>query len=306
MEFRQLRSFCSVAKLMSFHKAAEQLHYAQSSISAQIRALEEELNVQLFDRLGRRIVLTEAGKSLLHYAEKILDLADETASEIAGAKEPRGSLTVRVPESFGTYRLPPVIKRFRDRYPKVSLNLTTCTHEGLPADLRKGVTDLAFLMAEDFHSPDLDMEVLGFESAMLVAAPDHPLAGKPIVRTEDLAGESILLSKVDCSYRKSFERILNEKGGGFDTGLVFHCVSALKRCVMEGIGVTILPEIAVEADISLGRLSPLAWEEGRLEIAVMMIWYAERRLSPTLKAFMDTTREVLGGIDWGARSIQAG
>ena len=304
MEIRQLRSFRSVAEFMSFHKAAEHLHYAQSSVSAQIRALEEELNVQLFDRLGRRIVLTEAGKNLLHYAEKILDLADETASEITGAKEPKGSLTVRAPESFGAYRLPPVIKRFRDRYPKVNLNLTTCTHEGLPADLRKGVTDLAFLMTEDFGSPDLDVEVLGFESVMLVAAPNHPLTGKRIVRTEDLACESILLSRVDCSYRKSFERILNEKESGFDTGLVFHCVSALKRCVMEGIGVTILPEIAVEEDIALGRLSPLAWEEGRLEVAVMMIWYAERRLSPTLKAFMETTREVLGGADWGSRAMQ--
>jgi len=101
MEIRQLRSFQSVANLLSFNKAADRLNYAQSSISAQIQALEEELGLQLFDRLGRRVLLTEAGSQLLKYANKILDLVDESHSEMTAAKEPRGSLTIRIPGRTG-------------------------------------------------------------------------------------------------------------------------------------------------------------------------------------------------------------
>ena len=186
MEIRQLKSFRTVANLLSFNKAAEQLNYAQSSISVQIQTLEEELGIPLFDRLGKRVQLTENGTLLLQYANKILDLVDETNSAVTADKEPVGSLTVRIPESFGVQRLPPVIKAFHTKFPKVRLNFITCALEGLEKDLRKGVTDLAFLLAESISAQDLEVERLGFESVVLVASPHHPLNSKRSVHTRDL------------------------------------------------------------------------------------------------------------------------
>jgi len=293
MEIRHLRTFLTVAKLLSFNKAAENLHYAQSSISAQIQALEAELAVQLFDRLGRRILLTEAGERLVPYAERIIDLADETKAEIGSGREPEGSLTIRIPESLGIYRLPPVIHEFSSRFPRVRLNLTTCAHEGLHKDLRKGVIDLAFLLAEAFQAADLEVEALGFESLVLVAGPGHRLAGQGLVRTRDLAGDSLLLNKVDCSYRRLFEQILDEAGVSVKPSGVFHSVETLKRCVMAGAGITILPEVSVSEDIERRKLIPLAWEEGKLEVAVLMIYSKGRWLSPTLQAFMEVARRAL-------------
>lgn len=295
MEIRQLRTFQSVARHLSFNKAAGQLNYAQSSISAQIMALEEELGVRLFDRLGRRILLTEAGERLLQYAEKILDLADETLTEIVGSNDPKGSLTIRIPESLGVHSLVPVIKGFRSSFPGVRLDLITCAHEDLQRDLRKGVTDLAFLLAESIQAADLGVEILGFESILLVASPDHPLSRKKVVHTWDLHGETVLLSKVDCSYRRTFERILKEARVDPGAPLVFHSVETLKRCVIQGVGVTVLPATAVAGDIKDGNLVPLKWEEGGFEVAVLMIWFKERWLSPTLKAFMDMTRRFVYG-----------
>jgi len=130
-------------------------------VSAQIQTLEAELGVQLFDRLGRWILLTEAGERLLQYAGKILDLAEETRAEVTGTRQPQGSLTIRIPETFGVCRLPPVVKLFKSRFPKVRLSFTTCTHEGLAKDLRKGFTDLAFLMTESIQDADLELETLG-------------------------------------------------------------------------------------------------------------------------------------------------
>ncbi len=293
MEIRQLKSFQTVANLLSFNKAADRLNYAQSSISAQIQALEEELAVQLFDRLGRRVQLTEAGAQLLEYANKILDLVAESHSEMAAEKEPLGSLTIRIPETFGVHRLPAVIKEFHARFPKVRLNFITCAHEGLEKDLRKGLTDLAFLLTESIQTADLMVETVGFESVVLVAGPQHPLAAKQAVLTRELAGETILLSKVDCSYRKTFEQILNHEGVGKLSRLEFHSVEVIKRSVMAGVGITVLPEIAVAQEVAEKRLVVLPWSEGKIEVATLMVWYRDRWISPTLKAFMEVTKQVM-------------
>lgn len=293
MEIRNLQTFLAVAKLLSFNKAADRLNYAQSSISAQIQVLEAELGVQLFDRLGRSILLTEAGERLVPYAEKIIDMVDETRVEIGGGGEPQGSVTIRIPESLGTYRLPPVIGEFGRRLPKVRLNFITCAHEGLQKDLRKGFTDLAFLLAESFHAADMEAEALKFESILLVACPGHRLAKEKLVRTRDLKGETILLSTVDCSYRRLFEKLLDEENVPVESTRIFHSVEMLKRCVMEGTGITVLPEVSVSQEIEKGELIRLAWEEGEFEVAVLMIRPKGRWLSPALNAFMEIARTAL-------------
>ncbi len=293
MEIRQLKSFRTVANFLSFNKAAEQLNYAQSSVSAQIQALEEDLGVQLFDRLGKRIQLTDTGMLLLQYANKILDLVDETQSTVTGDLEPVGSLTIRIPESFGVHRLPPVLKAFHSRFPNVHLNFITCAHEGLGKDLRKGVTDLAFLLSEGISAPDLDVETLGFESVVLVSGPDHPLSAKRSVHTRDLAGATILFSRVDCSYRKSFEQILKDEEVDRFNKFEFNSVEVIKHSVMAGLGISILPEIAVAEEVRQKRLVILPWSEGAIEVAVLMIWFRDRWISPTLSAFMEVTRNVI-------------
>lgn len=293
MDFKHLKTFQSVARLLSFSRAARQLHYAQSSVSAQIQALEDELNVRLFDRLGRGILLTDAGARLLQYADKILALTGEAEAELAAGRQPAGELTIRVPESVCTYLFPPVIERFCARFPDVRLNLTTCAFDGLDTDLRKGVTDLAFLLADSARFADLNLEALAFTDIFPVAAPAHPLAKKRVVKTRDFCGEAVFFSKVDCSYRKIFEPMLQDAGAYNGPAVSFHSMAALKRCVARGLGITVMPGFAFGEEQKAGALVPLAWDETSFEAALLMIWYKERWLSPTLKAFMETAREML-------------
>jgi len=102
MELRELKTFQKVATLLSFNRAAEVLHYAQSTVSAQIKALEDELGLPLFDRLGKQIVLTDAGEKLLKYSRRLLAFHEETYAEIKGQQELRGSLTIRIPQTVAT------------------------------------------------------------------------------------------------------------------------------------------------------------------------------------------------------------
>jgi DNA-binding transcriptional LysR family regulator len=293
MEIRQLRSFLAVANLLSFNKAAERLHYAQSSISAQIQSLEEELEVQLFDRLGKSIQLTESGILLLQYAKKILDLVDEGSSYVSGNKEPVGSLTIRIPEAFGIHRLPPVVREFHAKFPKVQLNLISCTLEGLAKDLRKGVTDLAFLLAESFSAPDLEVEALGFESLVLVASPQHPLSAKKTVHTRDLSGTTILFSRLGCGYKTIFEQILKHEEIDDYGKLECSSVEVIKSNLIGGLGVSLLPEVAVSEEVRRKRLVILPWSEGGIDVAILMIWFRDRWISPTLQAFIEITRKIV-------------
>ena len=293
MEFRQLQTFKAVADYRSFHKAAKAINYAQSTVSAQIMSLETDLGVRLFERLGRSIVLTEVGEDLYRYASKMLELADTARAELSEKSHLTGSLTIRVPESFCVCRLTPVVAKFQELMPNVTLKFITCAHEGLGSDLRKGITDIAFLLAESIQSKDLTVEILGTERLVIVAASKHPLARADELKTEMLADHTLLLSKVDCSYRRILEQVFQDLRCEPKMILEFNSIAAIIACVIAGIGVTLIPEIAIKSRIESKEVVVLPWVEDQLEVAQLMIWHRDKWLTPVLKSFMDVTRDVL-------------
>jgi DNA-binding transcriptional LysR family regulator len=296
MEIRHLRTFLKVSNLLSFYKAAEQLHYAQSSVSAHIRNLEEELKVKLFDRLGKRVILTEAGERLRQYAQKMVELAEETQAAFNPQDRLQGVLTVRVPESFAIHRLPELIVRFRQRHPEVFLRFITCARESLARDLQKGVTDLAFLLDESIQSSDMHVKMLMTEPLVMVGRPDHILTSASHVATTDLAGQTLLTCRTDCSYRRLVEGVLHHQGVNMPTPVELNSVTALKACLLKGIGVAVLPRIAVRKEFENNRLVPIHWTDGPQEAGLLMIWHHRRWLSPILKAFMTSAEDYLASM----------
>src|SRR5262249_39249177 len=122
MELRHLATFSALSRTLNFTRAATQLHYAQSSVTAQIQALEEELGTPLFNRLGRRVTLTDAGRRFLSYAERVLALVEEGRNALGSGEEMVGTLTLGAPETLCTYRLPALLHAYRTRYPAVHLS----------------------------------------------------------------------------------------------------------------------------------------------------------------------------------------
>jgi len=197
VEFRQLRTFRVVADQLSFTKAAKQLYMAQSSISAQIRALEEELDLKLFDRIGRRVLITDAGMKLYEYARRIQEMTDEIHSEVTGEKNVRGALTVRVPETLATLHMPEVVERFHRDNPRVKLSLVNCSDLQLREELNTGRIDLAFLMTDSIHFKEVNVRMLKTEILIFISGLRHELTCLKKMTMGDLEGHTALLPKSD-------------------------------------------------------------------------------------------------------------
>lgn len=294
MELRQLKTFLAVAGQLNFNRAAEALAYSQSTVSAQIKALEDDFGQPLFDRLGKRVALTEAGQTLLRYAQKMVALEHETIAQVGGRQAPRGLLSVRVPQSIATVYLPEVIAAFQKTHPRISLDIATCAFHTLLQELQSGVTDVAFLLTDTIGDRQLNAEALAVEQLVLAAHPDHALAARPAVRAEDLKGQTLLLPKHDCAYRMVFEQLLSDRQVGDATIIELNSIEAIINCLLRGIGVAILPQVVLQHQIGQRHLKALAWAEGPLEAAVLMIWHKDKWLSPALRGFMDAARAVIG------------
>lgn len=293
MEFRQLATFRMVAETLSFSRTAQALNYVQSSVTAQIQSLEEELGVRLFDRLGKRVALTDAGTRLLPYAEKLLSLSEEARCVVTGGDAPVGALTITAPESICTYCLPEVLSQFRRRFPQVKLLFRPNSFLDIRRVVSEGEVDVAFIIEEFLHSNALKVEALTPAPLQLLVSPDHHLARCSQVCTSDLEGEQFLLTEAGCAYRNVLERTLNAAGVHISTNLAFDSVEAIKQCAIAAMGIAFLPAMTVARELESGSLVALNWENQQFGAVIQMLWHKDKWLSPALQAFLEVARDVL-------------
>ena len=199
MELRQLKTFKTVADQESFTRAAKALHMAQSSVSAQVKALEEELSVRLFDRIGRQITITEAGKSLYDYARRMAEMTREIRSEVSGrdSADAGGTLIIRVPETLASVYMPDIIEAYHRMHPWIRLVFMNCSDTRLKEELNAGKIDLAFLLFETVTFRDMSVKILGTEELVMTAGRNHYFTGKKNITYQDLAGQTLLLPKTE-------------------------------------------------------------------------------------------------------------
>ncbi|MBC2907369.1 LysR family transcriptional regulator [Streptomyces cupreus] len=286
MELRLLVTFEKVATVLSFTRAAAELAYAQSSVTSQIRALESSLGTELFDRLGGHIRLTEAGERLLPYARQIIELTEEARAAVTAAEEPTGSLVVGTMESLTSYRLPPLLELFHHRYPRVRLALRTTIGDETRQALRQGTYDLGFLMEEETEHPGLESEVLAIEPLALVAG--QPL---DVACTADLVQQSLLATEPGCAYRDLFERELKSVSPSVEF-MEFGTIEATKRAAAAGLGIALLPEVTVAAELAEGTLVRLPWEPP-FTLRTQLAWRTGKRLPAHARLFLDQARKLV-------------
>lgn len=289
MDLQRLRTFRAVATLMNFNRAASVLNYSQSAVSTQIKTLENEIGALLFKRIGKSIQITAAGVKMLAYADKMLAIEEEALAEIAGHSMTSGLLTIRMPQTLATHCLPQILQEFYPRFPGLRLDVTSCAQHMLEHELKIGMVDLAFLFADGIAAKDLQSELLGVEPLAVVAHPGHALAACEQVDFKDLEGQALLLPKNDCGYRMMFEETLTVQRVRPAALIEMNSIEAIKQTLIAGVGVGLLPEIAVRREMAERRVARLAWAE-QLETGILMIQHRGKKHSPALEAFMEAAR----------------
>ncbi|MEV1047021.1 LysR family transcriptional regulator [Streptomyces sp. NPDC049916] len=292
MDLRQLTTFHRVATLLSFTRAASELKYAQSSVTAQVKGLEVALGVELFERLRGGIRLTTAGERLVPYAERILSLVDEARDETTGWAEPSGVLTIGTTESLTSYRMPSVLEFFHHRYPLLQLALRTSESAQTCEALRQGAYDMGFLMEARTEHPGVRTEVLGREPLVAVAAPGHRLAPVRHLSTRDLGEAGVLAPEAGCGYREMLEAELNAGAARPVRLLEFGNTESVKRGLAAGLGVGVLPEMAVSDAVAAGTLAVLDWAPP-FEVYTQIAWRRGRRLTREMRVFADRTAQFM-------------
>jgi DNA-binding transcriptional LysR family regulator len=236
------------------------------------------------------VALTDAGTRLVRYADRLLDLADEARRALADGSEPTGTVTFTARETVCTYRLPPLLQAFRQRYPRVVLRFRQLPTPELRRGVADGEVDVAFVLDEPFQASGLCVEPLVPEPLLVVASPRHRLASQALVQPEDLATETLLLHAEGCAYRGLLLRALHTAGlRDLDT-LEFQTGEAIKQCVIANMGVAVLPAVAARTELAQGQLVALPWSVPDFALVTHLVWHRERWLSPALSALLDLAR----------------
>lgn len=246
MEFHQLRYVCAVAETGSFSRAAEQCHVAQPSLSQQVLKLEEDLGAKLFDRLGRSVRLTEAGRAFLPHARSILHQMEAARTGVADkSQDVHGSVTVGVIPTIAPYVMPGYAARFAKQYPEARLRIVEETTPLLVESLRNLAIDFAVLALPLRHK-EFELFPLRTEPLYAVLPKDHPRAGAKTLVLKELRGESFVmlrdghcfrgLSIAACARARVTPRIAFESDQ----------FSSLLGMVAAGVGVTLVPEMAID------------------------------------------------------------
>jgi len=289
VELRYLRAFLAVARTGGFTAAGARLSYAQSTITEQIRALETELGATLFDRTARGVRLTPAGERLVAYAEQVLALAGEARAAVREGAEPAGTLLAGGLETLCAQVLPGLLVRYREACPRVRVVVRTGTRGELVEQVRRG--DLAACLT--FGPVAADAALVSRElhrvRLVVVGPPGHPVAATGRVSRADLAGERFLATEPGCGFRAMFDAAL---GGPAGPELVAEVgsMAALRSCARDGVGLALLPEVAVAEQAARGEVTavPLADPDGAGDatVPVLLTWAAASAREPALAGFL--------------------
>lgn len=292
MEFKQLNTFVVVAETLSFSRAAEILNFAQSSISDQIRFLENELGCKLFERLGRSISLTNEGNKLLSYAEKILNLCDEAKQDVAGTLSPTGTLNIATAETLCVFRLPDLFKEYCSSYPDVDVKLKIGNCEDFPDMIRKNKVDIAFILGKETVYSDIISKTLLHEPLVMVCSSADLLGKKDRLEMSELDGKNLILTQSGCSYRDTFEEYLSSIDSCPSSVLELESIEAIKQYVISGFGISFLPRVAVEKEIESGQLVEIKYVGPKFYTSAQVLYHKDKWLSPALKAILDMSSEL--------------
>lgn len=278
MDFPRLRVFRTVAQRLSFSRAAEELHMSQPAVSKHIRQLEAELGAPLFQRLGNRVELTEAGRLLADYAQRVSVLTDDVRRvirELAGVQ--RGHLRIGASTTPGLYLLPEILARFQKQYPGVEVAFAITNSADVTRRVLNGDLDLGFVGALP-ESAGLQVRPFSQDEIVLIVPSGHPLAGQRTYSPDLLAHETLIMREPGSGTRQVVEAGLSRLV--VQTGRVLEMAGceAVKRVVAAGLGIAFVSRLAVTLEVAHQLVQQAEIQELRFTRPLVLLSRKEARL----------------------------
>ena len=287
MDTQSLQAFLAVAESDSFSRAAEQLHLTQPAVSKRIATLEGQVGARLFDRIGRRVTLTEAGRVLLPRARQILVMVDDSQRALSNLEgEVAGSLTLATSHHVGLHRLPPLLKAYTRAHPDVRLDLRFLDSEQAYQGVLDGELEIAVVTLSPHPDPQLDVVPIWNDRLCFVCAPDHPLAQRGDLMLQELCAFDAVLPGPMTFTRSLIESRFAAAGLVLSVGLSTNYLETLKMMASIGLGWSLLPE-----RLAAGELHELSVEHPDIQRTLGYVVHRSRTLSNAARAMLQLLEE---------------
>jgi DNA-binding transcriptional LysR family regulator len=288
LTLRQLKVFESVARHLNYTRAAEELFLTQPAVSMQLKQFEENLGVALFEQLGKRIHLTEAGREVLSYARTVTQQLDELEGVLNHIKGlSGGKLRISV-ATTANYFIPTLLGTFSRRYPEVTISLDVTNRETLLQQLMENSVDLV-IMGQPPAELDAEADAFMENPLVIVAPPGHPLAREKKIPLARLQEETFLVREPGSGTRIAMERFFAEREMHLKTGMEVGSNEAIKQSVQAGLGLGLLSRATIEQELTLKRLVVL----DVADFPIMRHWYLVHRRGKRLSAVAEAFRQFM-------------
>lgn len=286
MEIRQLQTFVQAAQLESFSKTAEMLGYSQSAITVQMRLLETELNIRLFDRMGKRVVLTQQGREFLKSANKILYEVNKASKSMNEGRELTNPLHVGTIESLCTAKFPRILSEFHSLHPRVNLQITVDSPEKLIRMMEHNELDLIYILDTPRWDENWVKVMELAEPVVFVASAASRFAGKERLVLDDILQEPFFLTEKHANYRQALDQQLALRRQSISPVLEISDTEFIIRMLELNQGLSFLPYFAVEQNIYKHRIITLDVKDVHISMYRQIFYHKNKFRTREMEEFI--------------------
>ncbi len=288
MDLKYLNTFRVIIEEGSFVKAATRLNYTQSTITFQIRQLEEELSVTLFEKVGRKMVLTKAGERLVPYIDDVMTAVTRLKNFEEDLAQCQGDLHIGVAETILCYHMPTIMKEFHDRAPKARLFLRSMNCYDIRDELLAGTLDLGIFYNDvGGYGSNLITYPLGTYPLALVVSPGSALQPLDFTAADQTFPIPFVINEPNCIFRQIFEQYLREQAITLDHTIELWSIPTIKNLVKNNVGISYLPQFAVQEELNNGTLVALPTKLTDTTISAVCGHHKNKWISPLMQLFID-------------------
>jgi DNA-binding transcriptional LysR family regulator len=287
MNLQSLRVFLKVAELEHITRASEALNLSQPAVTKTIQGLEHELGLELVERQGRRIVVTHAGRVLQGYAQQMFVLEKEMEEALSSLREIEGGeITLASNTTAGVYLLPPIVARFRESYPQVTLHISILNSQDIIDATMNWNLDFGLVEGDPASlPPGLKVTVFAHDELVLVVSPKHHWCGPTPIKPEMLARNELLLREQGSGLREVVEQGLLRHGVHVQPLFTLTDNEAIKQMAMSGVGAAIVSSLSVQRELEKGDLVQVPIEDMEMRPQLSLIQRADKQLSAAAERF---------------------